>query len=131
MIVSRDGSFHKDAAVKGELAADLCMECVGGPTFESSMRSLRRGGRLVLAGNVTVAAVPFKLGLAIINGLSVIGTDSCTREELRSVFRFMDESGLRPSISAVFPLEDAARAHTLLHEKKVQGRIVLKVSEDW
>ena len=50
VIVSPDLAFHKDKAVRALGGVDLVMECVGAPTFNASLRSLRHGGRLVVAG---------------------------------------------------------------------------------
>lgn len=72
-----------------------------------------------------------KLGLAIINGLQIIGTDSCTAHELSQVFAFMDATGLRVEISAELDLEQAQKAHELLAAKDVRGRVVLRLSRDW
>ena len=64
---------------------DMVLECVGEPTFRSSLNALRRGGRMVLVGNVTVGRVPLPIGKLIIGGLNLIGSDSCTPGELLEV----------------------------------------------
>ena len=46
VIVAPDGNFHKQLTKP----VDMVFECVGEPTLNSSLRSLRRGGRLILAG---------------------------------------------------------------------------------
>ena len=66
-------AFSRHPAARG---IDLVMECVGEPTFGDALRSLRPGGRLVLVGNVTKGMGVFPLGLSIIRGLSIIGSDS-------------------------------------------------------
>lgn len=99
----------------------MVYEAVGGPTFESSLRSLRpgnlvyldvmtfssrSGGRLVLVGNVTTAEVTFKLGFAVLQELQIIGSDSCTADELTQVFGFLHKTGISPTVHTVLPLED-------------------------
>eukprot|EP00048_Salpingoeca_helianthica_P016165 m.230769 g.230769 ORF g.230769 m.230769 type:complete len:377 (+) comp18144_c0_seq1:55-1185(+) len=115
--------------VKGK-QVDMVIECVGAPTFDAGLRRLRTGGRLVLIGNVTVGSVPLRLGGAIINSLSIIGTDSCTADELRQVFGFMERTGIAPHIATVLPLADAAKAHELLSERQVEGRVVLSIADE-
>jgi D-arabinose 1-dehydrogenase-like Zn-dependent alcohol dehydrogenase len=80
---------------------------------------------------VTAGKISLKLGLVIINGLEIIGTDSCTAAELTQTFAFLDATGLRPSIDHILPLEDAARAHEMIQASQVQGRVVLKIGADW
>lgn len=107
VVVAADGRFDKHPAVRGQM--DMVFEAVGGPTFQSSLRSLRRGGRMVLVGNVTVSKEPLALGLMIINGLEIIGSDGCTAAELQAVFQFMDSCDMRPVVSEVLKLEEAAK----------------------
>jgi len=57
---------------------DMAFEAVGAPTFMGSLRSLKPRGRLVLIGNVTTGTANLPVGLAIINGLEVIGSDRYT-----------------------------------------------------
>lgn len=109
---------------------DMAIECVGAPTFDLALRRLRTGGRLVLIGNVTVGTTPLRLGGAIINSHSIIGTDSCTAPELQQVFAFMARTGITPDIATVLPLADAPKAHELLAQRQVQGRVVLRVADE-
>ena len=50
VLVAPAGDFHRDAALAGG-GADVAVECVGSPTFQSSLKSLKPGGRLVLFGS--------------------------------------------------------------------------------
>ena len=110
---------------------NLVMECVGGPTFASSLRATAPGGALVLVGNVTNAKVDLPLGYCILNSIAVIGSDSIRREDLTGPLAdFMSKHQLKPVIHGEFPLEQAGAAHELLEARKAVGRIVLRVSDD-
>ena len=109
---------------------DMVIECVGAPTFTDSLRCLKPGGRLVLVGNVTNASVQLPLGLCIVKSLNIIGTDSIEAEELRKLFLWLEEEGLRPTVDRVLQLEDVATAHQLLEERQVKGRIVLDINKN-
>ena len=81
-----------------------------------------------LAGNVTNSVAELPLGLAIVKGLSVIGSDSCTRSEMDQVAKFLRKHEIRPVVEAVLPLGDVELAHEkLLSKGGVSGRIVLGV----
>jgi NADPH:quinone reductase-like Zn-dependent oxidoreductase len=56
VVAAADGQFHKQV----EEPVDLVFEAVGAPTFESSLRSLKRGGRLVLAGCIAKTSLFFE-----------------------------------------------------------------------
>ena len=125
-VISAEKGFSKQLG-RGNLV-DMVIENVGAPTFTDSLRSLKPGGRLVLIGNVTNEAVSLPLGLCILNSLSVIGTDSIEGSELEKMFLWMEKEGLKPSIDHVLPLEQAAKAHEMIEERAVNGRIVLDVN---
>ena len=58
VVVKRGEEFHKTIKEK----CDVCLENVGLPTFNSSLRSLKPGGRLVVIGNVQLGRVELNLG---------------------------------------------------------------------
>ena len=126
VIAKADGSFKA-------APHDMTIECVGGPTFASSLRATAPGGKMVLVGNVTNAKVDLPLGLCILNSISIIGSDSIRREDLSGPLAdFMKEHDLRPSVHAEMPLAMAGVAHTMLERRAVCGRIVLNVAgQNW
>ena len=133
VVVCADGdALHKLVQrVPGmENGIDMAFECVGGPTFSSSLRALTPGGRMVLIGNVSNATCDLPLGYCIVNSVSVIGSDSCSRAEMRELFAFLDANNLRPSVDAVLPLREAGEAHRRVEGRGVCGRLVLKVDDD-
>jgi acryloyl-coenzyme A reductase len=123
-------SFHHDSSVSEEGGVDVVLECVGGPTFSSSLKSLRPEGRLVLVGNVSNARVPLPLGLVILNSLKIVGSDSIESNELRNLFEFLTKAGIRPQIDQILPLENAMDAHQMLENGSTTGRIVLQISNN-
>eukprot|EP00735_Rhodelphis_limneticus_P001154 TRINITY_DN11721_c0_g1::TRINITY_DN11721_c0_g1_i1::g.11551::m.11551 TRINITY_DN11721_c0_g1::TRINITY_DN11721_c0_g1_i1::g.11551 ORF type:complete len:383 (+),score=46.15,sp/Q975C8/ACAR_SULTO/32.35/4e-56,ADH_N/PF08240.7/2.2e-28,ADH_N/PF08240.7/1.5e+03,ADH_zinc_N/PF00107.21/2e-26,ADH_zinc_N_2/PF13602.1/5.7e+03,ADH_zinc_N_2/PF13602.1/2.4e-12,NAD_binding_10/PF13460.1/2.8e-05,AlaDh_PNT_C/PF01262.16/0.0028,adh_short/PF00106.20/0.0051,adh_short/PF00106.20/7.3e+03,Epimerase/PF01370.16/0.0098,NmrA/PF05368.8/ len=123
VIVSDPRSFHKQLRGK----ADMAFEAVGEPTFESSLRALRPGGRMVLIGNVTVGQVPVKLGYLILNSISIIGSDSCSAAELQATFDFLEKHGIRPDVTRTVGLEAVADVHEDIHKRHVQGRTVIQL----
>src|SRR5258706_304353 len=61
-VVVSTGAFHRDVMSRTDGGADVALELVGAPTFNSSLRSLRMGGRLALVGNVTAERVELNPG---------------------------------------------------------------------
>lgn len=124
--VSPEGVFHKEVRSRFPDAVDVAMEIVGPATFNSTLRSLRKGGRLVLIGNVTPKRIEINPGYLILNGLSILGSDSATREDLTQVLEWAVSGKLKPQVSQKLPLAEAARAHQILESRKSTGRIVLQ-----
>jgi NADPH:quinone reductase-like Zn-dependent oxidoreductase len=128
VIVLREGTRLKDEV--GRLTdggVDLALELVGKPTFNESVRSVRRGGRVVLVGNVTTERVEINPGFAILNEISVIGSSGATRAEVEHVLALAASGKLEPVVAATVPLEPAAidAAHERLKSKGVTGRLVV------
>ena len=57
--------------------------------------------------------------------LEIIGAYATTQSELQKALSFIDSGVLKPWISEVLPLAEAWRAHQMLEERAVAGRLVL------
>ena len=107
---------------------DMAIDCVGEPTFLQSVRSLRPEGTAVIVGNVTNGSGQLPLGLAILNSLRIIGSDSIKANSLSQLFEFLSTTGLRPHITKTLPLEQASKGHEMVENQGVEGRVVLDIS---
>lgn len=125
VIVSATNSFHNDAHRAVEGGVDLSLELTGSATFGSALRSLRRGGRLVIVGNIDTEKIAVNPGALILNGTSIIGSASCTHQDMADVFAMVERGELVPQIDRRLSLDGAADAHRLLGERGVVGRVVL------
>jgi len=107
--------------------ADIVFEHVGPATFDKSLRSLKKGGRMVICGATTGPEVKLELRYLFSRHLSIHGSMMGTRQELMKITELVGERKLKPVIDEVFPLEKAAEAHRKMEERKHFGKIVLKV----
>ena len=108
--------------------AEVVIESVGSATFASSFRSLAKGGRLVFVGEISGQPAQFNAALMIYKEAWLTGAQSPNAEELTQVLQLTASGGIDPVIGQVLPLEDAARAHTLLADQSNFGRLVLSVA---
>jgi NADPH:quinone reductase-like Zn-dependent oxidoreductase len=106
---------------------DAVMETVGAATWASSIRSLRDGGRLVVAGATSGDMPPAELRHVFFRQLSIVGSTMGTRAELERLLRLCAESGVRPPIHDVLPLADARRGFETLLRGEAFGKIVFRV----
>lgn len=125
VIVSADGRFQDEARLMSDGGIDLALELTGSATFVGALRSLRRGGRMVVVGNIEASRVELSLGALILYGHTLIGAASCTTQDMADVLRLVESGELLPRIDRVLPLAEAATAHRLLAERAVVGRVVL------
>lgn len=109
----------------GGAGVDVVVETTGSPTFGDSMRSVASGGTVVLVGNVTGDDLRVKAGRAILKEVSIVAALGCTPAELAESLQLVSAGDVTPTIGDVIPLAEAARAHRLLEDRQVTGRVVL------
>jgi NADPH:quinone reductase-like Zn-dependent oxidoreductase len=111
----------------GGRGVDVVVEHVGEATWDGSVRSLARGGRLVTCGATTGPRVALDLRVLFARQISLCGSYMGTKRELlRSAGLFFD-GRLKPVVDEVLPLARAADAQRRLEEGLHFGKIVLEV----
>ena len=126
VILNTDGKFHKQLlSARGGVGVDVAIDCVGTPTINSALRSLRPYGAVVVVGNIEGGSYQLNLGMLAVNALRILGSDNVTRESLRTAMQMVAEKKLQPAIAKTFPLADAAEAHRQLEARNAMGRFVL------
>lgn len=112
----------------GKRGVDIVFEHVGLKTWDGSVRSLAKGGRLVTCGATTGYEVPLNLRMLFFKSLSLLGSTMGSRAEVIKVLALASEGRLRPVLDRVMPLEEIREAHRLLARREQFGKIVLEVS---
>jgi NADPH:quinone reductase-like Zn-dependent oxidoreductase len=106
---------------------DAVMETVGQATWAHSLRALRPGGRIVVAGATSGAVPPAELNRVFFLQLSVVGSTMGTREQLVRLARFCEQTGVRPLIGRRLPLAQARDGFAAMIAGDVFGKIVFTV----
>ena len=107
--------------------ADIVIEHVGQATWDRSVKSLARGGRLVICGATTGARAALDLRHLFARQLALIGSYMGGSTELREAAEHFFAGRLAPSIDTVMPLANAAAAQARLEASEQFGKIVLTV----
>ncbi len=105
---------------------DVLIENVGASTWRQSLRSLKKGGRLVTCGATTGPIGETDIRIVFWNQLRIIGSTMGNRKEFDAVMTQLFRGRLKPIVDDVVPLEDGAAAQKKLAEGKQFGKIVLK-----
>jgi NADPH:quinone reductase-like Zn-dependent oxidoreductase len=122
---SREGWDKEVKKLTGGRGCDVVFEHVGPATWDTSMRSLARLGRLVTCGGTTGAKVALLLPHMFIKNLSVLGSTMGPRSALRTIFEHIAAGRYKPVVDRAMPLAEARAAHELLESRQVAGKIVL------
>jgi NADPH:quinone reductase-like Zn-dependent oxidoreductase len=104
---------------------DVVIETVGEATWGHSLRAVKPGGRVILAGATSGMNPPADLSRIFFKQIEVIGSTMGTRDELEDLVQMMEATGLRPRIDRTIALADAAEGIEAMIAGKVFGKIVL------
>jgi NADPH:quinone reductase-like Zn-dependent oxidoreductase len=110
----------------GKRGVDVVIEHVGAETWERSVRSLAKGGRLVTCGATSGPQVSLDLRLLFFKSLSLLGSTMGGRGELTEAMRFIASGAIRPVVDRIFPMEEAPAAHAYLESRSAFGKVVLR-----
>jgi NADPH:quinone reductase-like Zn-dependent oxidoreductase len=104
---------------------DVVLETVGKATWGHTLRSLRPGGRVVIAGATSGHDPAAELNRIFFKELEVVGSTMGTLEDLRHLVSMIEVSRIRPRVDKTFPLADVAEGLRALAAGDVLGKIVI------
>jgi NADPH:quinone reductase-like Zn-dependent oxidoreductase len=96
-----------------------------GTTFMQSLRSLRKGGRLLTVGNSGGPKFEFDNRYMFAKHLSIIGSTMSTLNDFKNVMDLVVAGKLKPIMDKTFRLKDAAAAQERLWNNENFGKITL------
>ncbi len=106
---------------------DAVMETSGAATWSHSLRSLKPGGRLVIAGATSGDAPPAELTRVFFLQLAVVGSTMGTREELERLVQLVIQQRIEPPIGLTLPLSEARNGFAAMARGETAGKIVFEV----
>jgi NADPH:quinone reductase-like Zn-dependent oxidoreductase len=104
---------------------DIVFEHVGQATWSESMRSLKRGGTLVICGATSGMEAKFDIRLLYGKQYSLHGSYMGNMGDFHEVLKHFFAGRLKPVLDRVFPLHDARAAHERMEKSEQLGKIVL------
>ena len=113
---------------------DVVYDAIGGDYAEPAVRAMAWGGRYLVVGFVAGYIPKIPLNLTLLKGISLVGVfwgrfnaeqPKDARQNIIDLLRMLQEGKIKPHISGVYPLEDAAKALTQMAERKVTGKLVI------
>lgn len=114
-------------ALTGGEGVDMVIDSVGAASWSDSLKSLRRGGRLVTCGATTGSNPGADLQRMFIRQLEVYGSTGGSMEEFRRLVDLFARGGTSPVIDSVFPLSRVHEAFDRLHAGAQFGKVVVTI----
>lgn len=126
---------HQKADIRAEvrkytegLGADVVVDSIGERTWSDSLRSLRRGGRLVICGATTGPMVSMDLRRLFWHQWSILGSTLGNRSEYDEIVGHAAQGRLWPVIDTIVPLQEAPAAYERMQRGEQAGKLVIEVA---
>src|SRR6266545_18445 len=116
-----EGAVRK---ITGKKGVDVVFEHIGAETFNGSLLSLKRGGRLVTCGSTSGPTTSINLMQLFQQQYRIIGSFGASMRNIRESLAKM-AAGLLPVIDTEVALADFARGLERLESRQVFGKIIV------
>ncbi|HEX6963588.1 MAG TPA: zinc-binding dehydrogenase [Lacipirellula sp.] len=107
--------------------ADVAYDNVGEATWSESLKSVRRGGKVVVIGATTGGFPPADLQRIFIRQLTILGSTTGSMWEFRDLYRLAGQGKLKPVIDSVWPMDKVPEALARLERGEQFGKIVIDI----
>jgi NADPH:quinone reductase-like Zn-dependent oxidoreductase len=111
--------------ITGRRGVDVVVDYIGNDTWIRSLRSARKGGRVLTCGATTGFAPQTDLRHIFYRQLQVVGSTMGSQREFLDVMKCIFRGQLKPVIDQVLPLAETGRGHERIEARQVFGKIVL------
>ena len=126
IILYRDADFANEVRrLTGKRGVDVVVDHIGTDTFDRSLKSLARGGRLVTCGATSGNTATININLVFFKLLSILGSTMGSLAELHEIWKHVEAGKLRPVVDRVLPMDRIADAHQAIENREVFGKVVL------
>jgi NADPH:quinone reductase-like Zn-dependent oxidoreductase len=106
---------------------DIVVEHVGDATWKTSLQAAGPNARIVVCGATSGPNPPAQLHRIWWKQLTVFGSTMGTKEDFEGAYDLVASGAAKPIVDRVFPLEEAAAAHSYLEEGRQFGKVVLSI----
>jgi NADPH:quinone reductase-like Zn-dependent oxidoreductase len=106
---------------------DLVIETVGAATWSHSVRSVRPGGTIVVAGATTGDPAAMEIQRVFFLEIAVLGATMGTKQDLEQLLAFLARTGVRPVVDSTVPLARVGEGLARLARGEQFGKVVAEV----
>ncbi|PVA07104.1 NADPH:quinone oxidoreductase family protein [Thalassorhabdomicrobium marinisediminis] len=129
-----DANADLTAEVRALGGADVVYDPVGGAAFTAALRATNREGRILSIGFASGEVPQIPANHLLVKNISVIGfywggylsfNPTALADSMGALFAMFEAGQLRPHVSHVLPLDQAAAALELLRSRQSTGKVVV------
>ena len=105
---------------------DVVFEHVGVESWPASLRSLKKGGKIIVCGSTTGPKVHLDLRHLYIKHQQIIGSTMGNRMDLIELSQLIDQHKITPVVGESLHFTEIKKAHEILEKNQQMGKIVIK-----
>ena len=105
---------------------DVVVNYTGGDSWVRSLKSVKRGGRILTCGATAGFDPPTDIRYIWRKEMDILGSDGWRRQDLIDLLNAVRDGRITPVIGAVLPLDQTAEGHRLLEEREIFGKAIVK-----
>lgn len=139
VLIDSDQTPDLKAALRATGGADVVYETIGGETFMACLGAMRPEGRILAIGFAGGSVPQIPANHLLVKNVAVIGlwyggytafNPAALAESLSTLVGWHGRGLIRPHISHVLPLDQAADALSLLKDRRSTGKVVVRCTPD-
>lgn len=111
----------------GGAGVDVVVDYVGPPTFGASLEVLKKGGTLLLMGQIEGRETTLNIHQAYLKHIRIQGLYLGHKRELEDLVALVADGSVKPEVYKQFSLPEAAAAQRLMAAGEHVGKIVLSI----
>jgi NADPH:quinone reductase len=125
-------------AATGGRGADIILDPLGGEVFGAALRALAWQGRLVVIGFAAGAIPSVRTNYLLLKNIEISGlqiSDYRKRQPAQvasafdEIFALFERGAIQPVVTTEFPLEQAGKALAAVRDRRINGRVVLRLRQ--
>jgi NADPH2:quinone reductase len=105
---------------------DVVFEHIGEQSWTHSLRSLKKGGKIVVCGSTTGPRVNLDLRHIYIKHQQIIGSTMGNRQDLAELVDLIEQEKIKPLIGSIVPYSEIQKAHQILENNEQMGKVVIQ-----
>jgi alcohol dehydrogenase len=118
--------FSREAwRLSGKAGVDLVVNFTGGETWAPSLRTLKKGGRLVTCGATAGFDPKTDIRYIWVRELTVLGSNGWITDDIRALLDDVAKGRITPVISHVLPLAQGREAEDLMESRAIFGKVLV------
>lgn len=109
------------------IGVDAVVDNAGQKTLNTSINSVRKGGKIALCGTTSGSEANFQIRTFYSKQIQLFGILIGSKLELLELINFVNEKNIVPKIDSVLPLAQVQQAHHKLEKGEQLGKILIKI----